>query len=78
MTYTKTGLSAGITYKFKVSARNLIGSGSLSTEFTIVAATIPYNIAAPTTTYDGASDSVTIDFNPPTDDGGLTITGYVI
>ena len=78
MTYTKEGLSAGTTYKFKVSARNSIGTGALSSEFTIIAATIPYNIAAPTTTYDGASDSVTIDFNPPTDDGGLTITGYVI
>ncbi len=43
-----------------------------------MAATIPSTPAAPTTTYDGASDSVTIDFNPPSDDGGLTITGYII
>ena len=61
-----------------MSARNSIGTGSLSAEFSIVAATIPSVPTAPTTTYDGASDSVTIDFNPPTDDGGLTITGYVI
>jgi hypothetical protein len=43
-----------------------------------VAATIPSSPATPTTTYDGILDSVTIDFNPPTDDGGLTITGYLI
>ena len=78
MTYTKTSLSAGTTYKFKVSARNSIGTGSLSSEFLIVAATIPSTPAVPTTIYDGASDSITIDFNPPSDDGGLTITGYII
>ena len=70
-TYTKTGLSAGTTYKFKVSARNSIGTGSSSSEFTIVAATTPSTPTSPTTTYDGVTDTVTIDFNPPTDDGGL-------
>jgi hypothetical protein len=43
-----------------------------------VAATIPSSPVAPTTTYDGISDSVMIDFNPPADDGGLIITGYLI
>ena len=71
-------MSAGTTYKFKVSARNSIGTGTTSTEFTIVAATIPSTPAAPTTTYDGATDTVTIDWNTPTDEGGLTITGYVL
>jgi len=78
LAYTKTSLSFGTTYKFKISARNSIGSGLLSSEFTIVAATIPSTPASPTTTYDGVTDTVTIDFNPPTDDGGLSITGYLI
>ena len=78
LTYTKTGLSAGTTYKFKVLARNSIGTGLSSSEFTIVAATIPSTPASPITTYDGVTDTVTIDFNPPTDDGGLSIIGYVI
>jgi hypothetical protein len=78
LTYTKTGLSAGQIYKFKVSTRNSIGIGSLSSEFTIVAATIPSTPGAPTTAYDGVTDTVTIDFNKTTDDGGLSITGYVI
>ncbi len=43
-----------------------------------MAATIPSSPASPTTAYDGITDSVTIEFNPPSDDGGLTITGYVI
>ena len=76
--FTKTALSAGTTYKFKVSARNSIGTGATSTEFTIVAATIPSTLAAPTTSYDGATDTVTIDWTTPTDEGGLTITGYVL
>ena len=77
-TYLKTGLLAGTTYKFKVSARNSIGTGSLSSEFSIVAATIPSTPAAPITTYDGLTDTVSIDFESPTDDGGLTVHGYVI
>jgi hypothetical protein len=41
-------------------------------------ATIPSIPAVPTTLYDGLTDSVTIDFNQPSDDGGLTITGYIV
>ena len=77
-TYLKTGLTAGTTYKFKVSARNSIGTGSLSSEFSIVAATVSSSPAPPTTTYDGVTDTVLIDFNPPADDGGLAVTGYII
>lgn len=76
--YTKTGLSAGTTYKFKVSARNSIGTGTTTSEFSIVAATIPSTPASPTTTYDEAADTVSIDWNPPSDDGGLSITGYIL
>jgi hypothetical protein len=76
--YTKTDLSAGTTYKFKVSARNSIGTGATSSEFTIVAATIPSTPSSPSTSYDGATDTIFIDWNPPSDNGGLLITGYVL
>ena len=39
--YTKTGLSAGAEYRFRVRARNNIGFSSYSSLFLIVAATIP-------------------------------------
>ncbi len=78
MNYAKTGLSAGTTYKFRVSARNSIGSGTSSTEFSIIAGTIPSTPDAPTTTYNGVTDTVLIDWNIPSDAGGLLITGYVL
>jgi hypothetical protein len=34
-------LSSGTSYNFKVQARNVIGVGSLTSAFTIVAATVP-------------------------------------
>ena len=73
-----TGLLAGTTYKFNVSARTSIGNGTSSSEFSIVAATIPSTSAAPITSYNGSTDAVTIDWSPPIDDGGLTITGYLL
>ena len=39
--YTKTGLSAGTTYKFRVRARNGVGLSVYSSVFSIVAGTIP-------------------------------------
>jgi hypothetical protein len=42
MTYTKTGLEAGVFYKFKVSAVNDIGESELSAESpSIIAALVP-------------------------------------
>ncbi len=38
LTYTKIGVSAGTTYKFKVQARNAAGLGIESAEFSIIAA----------------------------------------
>ena len=39
--YTKKGLTPGTTYNFKVQARNVIGVGSLTSAFSIVAAIVP-------------------------------------
>ena len=39
--YTKTGLSTGTTYRFRVRARNSIGLSVYSSVFSIVAGTIP-------------------------------------
>ena len=73
LSYTMTGLTAGVTYKFKVYARNSIGLGKPSDEFSIIAGIIPSTPAAPTTSYNGSTDTVTIDCNPPADNGGLSI-----
>ena len=73
--HTETGLSAGSSYKFRVSARNSVGYSTPSSVLTIVAATVPSQPSAPTTTLNGET-SFTIDWNPPADLGGLAINGY--
>ena len=39
--YTASSLSAGVTYTFKVTARNVVGLGADSSEVSIIAASIP-------------------------------------
>ena len=39
--FTKTGLSGGNTYVFRVKARNIVGLSSYSTTISIIAGTIP-------------------------------------
>jgi hypothetical protein len=46
--YTKTGLTPGITYFFKVGAVNDYGDGPLSSYASLVASTIPSQPSAPT------------------------------
>lgn len=41
LSYTKTGLTAGGTYRFKVTALNAIGEGADSPIGSIIAATVP-------------------------------------
>jgi hypothetical protein len=49
LAYTATVLTAGLTYKFKVEARNTYGFSALSDEVSILCATIPSVPATPTT-----------------------------
>jgi hypothetical protein len=48
--HTATGLTFGVTYKFRVSARNAFGDSNWSTEFIILCATKPLKPLGPTTT----------------------------
>ena len=73
--HTETGLLAGSSYKFRVSARNSVGYSTPSSVLTIVAATVPSQPSAPTATLNGET-SFTINWSPPTDLGGQTISGY--
>jgi hypothetical protein len=47
--YTTIGLTQSLTYKFKVEARNTYGFSVLSTEVSILCATVPSVLATPTT-----------------------------
>ena len=74
--YIKTGLIAGISYNFRLRTRNAVGFSSYSTVFTIVAATVPSQPSAPTTTLSGDSANIVIAWTLPTDLGGLSISSY--
>ena len=74
--YMQTGLSAGTSYNFRVRARNAVGFSTYSTVFTILAATVPSQPSAPTTTLSGDLASVVIAWTPPSDLGGLSISSY--
>jgi len=77
--YTKTGVNAGTTYKFKVQARNAAGLGTESTEFSIIAASTP---GLPTTlTRDEVNTSqtqVAFTWTAPTSSGGSAVIDYTI
>jgi len=73
--YTATGLSAGVTYHFKVEARNEYGYSDFSNEVSILAAQTPVQPNAPTTTVNGPV--VDIDWTEPYDNGS-PIFGYII
>ena len=75
--YIKTGLSSGVSYRFRVRARNLKDLGTYSAPFTIVAATVPSQPSPPVTTNDGET-GIIITWSAPTDSGGITLDGYKV
>jgi uncharacterized repeat protein (TIGR02543 family) len=76
-TCSVTGLTNGEAYTFKVTATNGIGTSAQSTASSAVTpSTVPN---APTSVVASADDaSASISFTPPTNNGGSSITGYVV
>jgi hypothetical protein len=74
--YTATGLTQGLTYQFKVKARNSYGfSLTYSSIVSILTAQPPAQPSAPVTTW--SPDDVVVTWTAP-DDGGSPITGYTV
>jgi hypothetical protein len=77
-TYTATGLTQGLTYRFKVQARNIYGfSLGTTNEVIILAAQIPDVPSAPVTSFIANSDTVQVNWVAP-NDGGSPITSYTV
>jgi predicted alpha-1,2-mannosidase len=77
LTATVTGLTPGKAYRARVIAKNALGSSApsdYSTAFTI-AADVPAQIQDVTAT--GGVGSLSVIWSPP-DDGGASITGYIV
>jgi hypothetical protein len=75
-TYTTTvTLTKGRTYSFKVQSRNSVGLSAFSSPKSILAAQIPAQPVAPTTTVSGAN--VVIAWSKP-DNGGSVLTAYEV
>jgi len=77
LTYTKTGLEAGNYYRFKVAALNGVGEGSSSPSATLLASDYPSAPGQPQLVSSTATQ-VIIEWSPPSDNGGATITGYEV
>jgi len=69
------GLEVGKTYRFKISARNDLGSSDYSSPISILAAQQPDKPATPTTTVSDANVVITWTAPPS---GGSDITGYTV
>jgi type II secretory pathway pseudopilin PulG len=77
-TCTVTGLAAGDSYTFTVTASNSVATGSASVPSTaLVAATVP-GVPTSVSGTPGASGQVALTWNAPTHTGGAAISGYAI
>jgi titin len=70
---TVTGLTQGVTYKFKILARNGYGSSAYSSELAILAAQMPDKPNIPATSVDG--QNVKVSWAAP-NNAGSAILGY--
>jgi len=77
LTYTKSsGLTAGLTYKFKVTAKNSIGESAFSSTLSVIAASVP---SAPSglNVISQSPTTIEIGWTAP-DNGGNAITDYTV
>ena len=74
-TYTVTGLTGGLSYLFKVRAKNVYGEGAYSSDATIAASTTPATMDPPTTATLSGSSEIQISWTAPAD-GSDALDGY--
>ena len=76
---THSGLSKNKKYWYRLRATNAEGDGSFSDAISATTkSTVPGSVSSLAATSSGAGTSVALSWQAPSDDGGLTITGYKI
>jgi len=60
--FTQAGLTPGVTYGFKIEARNVVGYSLFSTELRLVAAEEPATPLTPTTSINEVANTITISW----------------
>lgn len=71
------GVTGGLTFRFRVRARNVHGWGAFSSVLSIKAAQIPDQMDPVSTSIDGPTGGVSIEWNMP-HDGFQDIENYLI
>jgi len=71
-----TGLTAGASYIFKITANNSLGSSAESVFASVAIPSAPSAPAAPTADVSGTS--ITVNWLEPTSNGGSTVDGYKV
>jgi len=77
--YTASGLTAGVTYTFKVKARNAVNVGPDSSEISILAAKVPTQpLSLVNNSTVTAAGVIGITWQPPSSNGGIAVLDYEI
>ena len=71
------GLEPGVRYRFKVQAEAFNGVGPESDVAMMYACTVPQNLSYPLRG-ETATDSMTLEWEPPSSDGGCPVTSYAL
>jgi cellulose 1,4-beta-cellobiosidase len=85
MGFTDRLVNGGTTYFYVVTAVNMIGESGISNELsstptqaTVITATVPGSPQNMSISIENSTNNVVLDWSPPSDDGGETITHYNI
>jgi hypothetical protein len=77
-TFVATGLTTGISYEFKVQARNAFGYSDFSNSVLILVASVPSKPSAPVTTWSDANDQITVSWTAPNNNGAPILSYQIL
>ena len=76
--YTLTTVTSGKSYRFKITAINVVGESLLSPEVALIASSLPGTPGTPTKVSADDSPQITVTWTAPTYDGGSDLVSYRI